>query len=489
MRLPRFGWAPLVASLVLPLLLHSSALAAAGQEMPLTTTSKEARAAFEQGRDHFANGETVLAAPLFEKAIKADEKFALAHAYRSASGGGFELRRKFADRAGELAGAASPGEQALIQAFRAWLVADLAAAGAAFDNLLKLHPDDKWAQLQVGVWYQLNADWARATPHFERAAQLDPNFAAAQNSLGYARMTAGDLPGAEKALRRYVELRPREPNAHDSLAELLMKMGKFDDSIAAYKKALELDPTFTSSWEGIGNCQTLRDRFAEARDAYARAGSAAPDLDGKVRARYWRTVSYVHQGRTGEALASLEETRHFADQSGAPGAAIWTHVQANWILVEAGLTGAGAAQLDAAAAGAADPALPPTVRTAFEVAIQRHRVMTLAAIHEFDAARALAQKNRAAAEASKNVGAQQWLAGVLAWTELEAGKPEAALQQTPKAVRDSAWTLYLEALAKERKGDAAGAKQGFTALAHWNQNDLDYALVRARALAKAGAAQ
>jgi hypothetical protein len=115
--------------------------------------------------------------------------------------------------------------------------------------------------------------------------------------------------------------------------------------------------------------------------------------------------------------------------------------------------------------------------------------MALARIHEFEAARALAQKNRAAAEARKDEEAQRWLAGTQAWVELEVGNPDAALEHASRAMRDNAWTLYLGAVARERKGEAAEARKQFAHLARWNQNDLGFALVRAKVLARAGAAQ
>jgi tetratricopeptide (TPR) repeat protein len=482
---PRIGWCLVVSSLLLPF----TTFAQAGREMPVTTSSKEARALFDQGRDHFDNSEAALAAPLFEKAIKADEKFALALAYRSRSGGGYEVARKFVDRAVALVGSVSPGERLWIEVARAEVYGDNAALQASLDALVKLHPDDKWVQLRLGIRQQFQGDFVGAIKCTEKATTLDPAFAAAYNQLGYARMASGDLAGAEKALRRYAELRPRAPNAHDSLAELLMKMGRFDDSVASYKKALEIDPGFSTSWEGIGNCQALRGRHQEARDAYARGAAAATDLGGRLGARNARAVSYVLEGKTGEAMAALEELRTFADQNGAPGWAFWSHMNAAWVLIEADAVGAAAAQLDAAAARAASPAWPASVRANLEVAVQRQRVMALGRIHEFDAARALAQKNRTAAEAAQDVAAQQWLAGVQAWVELEAGKPDAALEFTAKGVRDNPWTLYLEAVARERKGEAAVARKAFADLARWNQIDLGYALVRSRVLARAGAAQ
>jgi tetratricopeptide (TPR) repeat protein len=482
MRWPRVGWCLALISLFVTM----PRPALAGGEVPITTSSREARAYFEQGRDHLANSEDALAAPLFDKAIQADAKFALAHAYRSVSGGGLEAARALAERAVALADGASPGERLWIQAFRAGVLGDTAASGASLEALAKLHPGDKWVQLQLGMRASGEGDWAGALKSLERATTIDPAFAAAYNSIGYARLALGDLPGAEKALSRYVELRPKAPNAHDSLAELLLKMGRFDDSIASYRKALEIEPTFTTSWEGIGNCHVLRGRYPEAREAYAKGAAAATDLWGKLRPRYWRAVSYVHEGRIGEALASLEETRAFADGNGAPAVAFGTHLEAAWILIESDAVGAAAAQLDAAAARAANPSLPAPMRANMEVGVQRLRVMALGRIHEFEAARALAQKNRAAAEAAKDLGAQRWLAGIQAWLELEAGRPAAALELTAGAERDSAWTLFQEAVARERLGDGAAARKGFTALASWNRNDLGYALVRAKVLSRVG---
>jgi tetratricopeptide (TPR) repeat protein len=460
-----------------------------GKEMPVTTGSKEALALFQQGRDHFDNVEGALAAPFFAKAVQKDDRFALAHAYRALTGEGFEAARKHVDRAMELSGAASEGERLWIQGARARIYGDGAGVIASNDALLAMYPDDKRVQLLVGGYHQAVGDMPRAAPYFERAVALDPDFAPAQNSVGYARMALGDMVGAEKALRRYVDLRPDAPNPHDSLAEFLLRQGRFDESIASYRKALAVDPAYSSAWAGIGHGHVFRGRFAEARDAYAQGAAVAKDLNGKLLARFWRTVSYVHEGKTGEAVGSFDEMRAFADGNGAPFWAIWSHLHSAWILIEADAVGAAGGHLDAAIARTASSPLPPTAKAGVDVAIQRLRVMALGRIHAFEEARALAQKNAAAASALKDEGAQRWLASVQAWTELEAGNPDAALAHAQRGVRDNAWTLYQEAVARERKGEASTAQKGFAEVARWNQNDLGYALVRAKAQTRVGAAQ
>ena len=466
-----------------------ASVAQPGKEVPVTTRSKEARALFDQGRERLANGEVALAAPLFDKAIEKDDRFALAHAYRANSGGGFEVARKHVDRAIALSEGLPEGERLLIQAIRAGAYGDSAGLIAANEALLAMYPDDKRVHLRVGNRYQGVGDWSRAAGEFERAAAIDPAWAPPQNSLGYARMALGDMAGAEKAMRRYVELRPDAPNPHDSLGEFLLKQGRFDEAIASYRKALAVDPSYSSSWDGIGHCQVLRGRYVEGRDAYAKSAAVATDLAGKLSARYWRTVSYVHEGKTGEAIGSYDDLRAFADGNGAPGWAIWSHLNSAWILLEADAAGAAGAHIDAAAARIAASSFPATAKAALDVAVQRMRVMALARVHAFEEARALAKKNAAAAEAIKDEGAQKWLASVQAWAEIQAGNADAALESAARGMRASPWTLYQEAAARDLKGQGAEARKGFEQVARWNENDLGYALIRSKAQARAGAAQ
>jgi Tfp pilus assembly protein PilF len=63
-------------------------------EIPITTTSKEALKFYIDGRSKFEDIEYITAASLFDKAIQADTNFARAYLYLSLSGGGPEIFRK-----------------------------------------------------------------------------------------------------------------------------------------------------------------------------------------------------------------------------------------------------------------------------------------------------------------------------------------------------------------------------------------------------------
>ena len=94
MKTIRFIYFVLLISFIVPL-----TLVAQNKEVPVTTTSKEARDLFMQGRDKLDNSEAVAASALFDQAIQKDPNFAMAYLYRSQSGGGFPVFRKNLDKA------------------------------------------------------------------------------------------------------------------------------------------------------------------------------------------------------------------------------------------------------------------------------------------------------------------------------------------------------------------------------------------------------
>jgi tetratricopeptide (TPR) repeat protein len=73
---------------------------------------------------------------------------------------------------------------------------------------------------------------------------------------------------------------------------------------------------------------------------------------------------------------------------------------------------------------------------------------------------------------------------VLGMLELEQGRNDQALAHFAKADPESAYDLFYTAVAQERKGDMVEAARLYAKVATWNQNDLGYAVVRARARAK-----
>ena len=273
-----------VASLLilLTIFVFTPALVAQSKDMPITA-SKDALALYLEGRDRVENLQDP--GTLFEQAVHKDPNFAMAYLNIGRTNQEF---LSTLDKAVALADKVSPGEKEWILAVKAQSEGDLPGRKAHLDQLMKLHPGDKRAHMQMAFYYFGQGDNAEALKHFSAATKIDKDYAPAYNMIGYANLNMGKYADAEIAFKNYIRLIPKNPNPYDSYAELLMKQGKFDESIAQYKKALAADPTFFNSYRGIGNNYVYKGDFVKAREAYQQMYDKAPDGGGRDQA--WESM-------------------------------------------------------------------------------------------------------------------------------------------------------------------------------------------------------
>ena len=454
-------------------------------ELPITTASKPALALFQQARDKMDNAETTAAAPLLDQAIQKDPSFAMAYAYRAFAGGGFNVLLQNLNKAVGLADKVSAGERLWILAQEAQFDGNLPKAKKQVEELLKLYPNDKRVAQLAGTFLgDSPVDLGAALRHYEKATTLDTRFASAYNQIGYAQSRLGDYPAAEAAFKQYIALRPGSPNPYDSYAELLMKMGRYDDSITQYQKALEKDPQFSSAHAGIGHNDVFKGDYAKGRQSYQREFDQAPNVNGKTGSLFWTTTSFVHEGNMAETLKAIEQQRTFAAKEDLVPTVIATHEQAAFILAEWGDLAGSVKHIEAASRLVEESALPAATKEAARLRMMLARARILTAVHEFDSAKLLVEKCRPLVDASRNPAEERALQGVLAMLELEQGRNDQALAHFAKSDPESAYDLFYTAVAQERKGDQAAADRLYAKVATWNQNDLGFAVVRARARAK-----
>ena len=263
-----------------------------------------------------------------------------------------------------------------------------------------------------------------------------------------------------------------------------MKNGRDDDSIAQYQKALEKDPQFSSAMAGIGHNDVFKGDYAKGRQCYQRGYDQAPNVNGKTGSMFWTTTSYVDEGNVAEALKAVEQPRIFAAKEDLVSTVIATHEQAAFILAERGdLAGSAQAHRNGVPVGGGVSAPAATKESArLRMMLARARILT--AVHEFDSAKDLVGKCRAMVDSSRDPAEARAVEGVFGMLELEQGRNEQALAHFAKADPESAYDLFYTAVAQERKGDKAEAARLYSKVATWNENDLGYAVVRARARAK-----
>jgi len=464
-------------------------LLASDRDVPITTSSAQARQLYLQARDKAENIEMQAARTLAAQAAEKDGAFAMAYLLLSETGDASSSEsRQNLDKAVSLAANVSPGERHWIMASKAETDGDVNAVKAHLQELESAFPDDKRVQLRIGMYQQFVArNLPQAAVHLRKATTIDPSFAPAYNLLGYVHMNLAQYADAEAAFRKYVELLPDRPNPYDSYAEMLMKVGRYDESIAQYRKALEKDGSFVSSLAGIGANQLFKGDYQAARESFEQERAKAPTLGGQLTAMDHLALSYVHEGKTTEAVRVYDEIASKAQDGGLAPRMVGARLEAALVLNEAGRSADAAAQIDQAEALLKTAAVPPAVETRLKNAAALGRVRVLAAKGQYTAANAEIARVRPAVEQRAIPAELATLNETLGFVALRQKRYKDAMAFFQKGDPNNPLTMYERGLAEEKLGRANQAATLFDKVANWNANDLGYALIRSEATKKSEA--
>ena len=470
-------WA-ITASLALPFSLPAQD----GGKLPITCVSKEARALFERARDLAENAEIVLARPLLDQALSKEPDFAMAHAVRAVSGGGFQVQRDHLKKAVDQAGKVSPAERAWILGLQAQFDGASAEQGRQMAELLKHAPADPHVRLAAAFYFQGGpADTDTSLQHLRKALEIDPSFAPAHNLLGYTYTRVERFEEAEKALQQYIKLRPGKPNPHDSYAEFLLTRGRYDDSITQYQKALETQATFVSGHAGVGHNLVFKGEFAKSREAYQRMFEAANGPGEKLAALYWKAVSYLHEGDVANTLATLEERRRLAQKEGQFPGELNSQWSMAFVRMESGDLAACAKGLERTGQSMESSAMSPSLKTVWGNYLNLAWAQVFTRAHAFEASKGLLDRARAAAEQSQDAALKRGVETGLGELALESHHPDEALAHFAKGDREDPYLWFLQSRAWGEKGDAAKAAEWRQKVLRCNQNSLELASVRRQA--------
>ena len=290
--------------------------AEAATEVPITTSSDEARALFLEGRALLDDLHFTDAHAKFVAAVEADPDFAMAHLMRAFTSLSNDEFFESVGKASETAAGASQGEQLYVMATVAASENNQAAQGMALKKLVANYPKDPRTHMALGNFLNGQQDFAGAVEHFTHATEIDPGFAGAFNSLGYAYRSLDELDKAKAAFEKYVELLPNGANPQDSLAELLMEMGDYEESIKHYQAALDIDANFMSAYAGIARNQSLLGEGEQAQATAAKMLTAARTFPERQNAMFQSVTSHLFAGDTDAALGVAAAMAEAAEAEG-----------------------------------------------------------------------------------------------------------------------------------------------------------------------------
>ncbi len=141
-------------------------------------------------------------------------------------------------------------------------------------------PGNAAVQYYLGLAYKQRGMSSDAILHLQKALQLKPNYPEALNAIGtlYAEGGLTELAreSFQKALADPFYSTPHM--AAYNLGSLYEKSGDLEHALSEYERALQFNPVYGQAWYRKAQILELLHRVNEARDAYGRAVTVAPDL-------------------------------------------------------------------------------------------------------------------------------------------------------------------------------------------------------------------
>lgn len=453
-------------------------------EMPVTTSSKEALKLFMTARDKIENIEFNAAIELLDKSIEKDPNFALAYVYRSMAGGGFNAAWPHLQKAIKLVEKVTPGEKAFIMYNKAASENDGRNQIKYLNQLLEMYPKDKRIQSLAGIYYYSSGDYERSIKYLKESINIDNKYAPAYNMVGYAHSALNQLPEADTAFKKYINLIPDNPNPYDSYAEFLMKTGRYDESIENYLKSFNKDKRFTSALLGVGHNYVFKGNFNKAREYYNMRMDNAINPNEKTSAMFWIATSYIHEGKLNDALIAVEKERAMAEKEKMMTTVIGTYNTEGFILVESGKFDEGMKKFDMAVQMTNKSELPETVKKTYLLSSSMNRCYALTAMNNVDGAKDVLAECQAVIEAREDPNEVKFLHSLLAMIDLKKGNFDDAIKNFAKSDMQDPYNWFYLATVYEKKGEKEKADQLYAKVAGLNENSLGFALVRDRAREK-----
>jgi DNA-binding winged helix-turn-helix (wHTH) protein/TolB-like protein/Flp pilus assembly protein TadD len=224
----------------------------------------------------------------FEKAVRIDDRYALAYAGLADA---YALLGSNPNRVMPRPEAMAKARAAALKAIE--LDGDLAEAHTALAFIL------------------MHYDWKRAAAEqeFQRALKLNPSYATAHQWHAMNLLISGRNDDAIQELKNAQALDPASPIIMADRAEMYVYTGRLEEAITESRRVLELDPSFSLARVWLAWALSGRRRFEEAA---AVLDQRQPDSDPSQLSAL--AYLYAASGRTAEARQTADWIRRQAQQ-------------------------------------------------------------------------------------------------------------------------------------------------------------------------------
>jgi tetratricopeptide (TPR) repeat protein len=455
------------------------------QEIPITTSDGDAQSLFVQGRDLFDNLRYDEAQELFDQALQKDPDFAMANVYRALAATSDADFAKYLDKAVSRKSQVSDGERLIIESLKASSENDQMKSINLLREAIESYPQDKRLHHLLGISYQGARMTDEAKDQYTMAINIDPNYAPAYNNLGYLFRQEGNFEEAENAFQNYIRVLPDEANPHDSIGDLYTKMGKYDMAIEHYQKAVSLNPKFFFSQQKIGDNLVFKGKFAEGRAAYNKALAMAPDVANKIVVQQGLANTWLFENNPDRAIEDNKLAIKWAEENSLPENAATIYQMQALINLENGRLQEAKANLEACDTIVSSQNLTENRKHRLSLLSLRNNALLAAKSGNFDQAMDFADQLGKKVEEAGNPNEIKMANAVSGIIYYEKGDYPNAIAKLNESDVNSPHAQFYLAESYQKAGQAEEAQAIYKKVAQWNENNLEYALVRTKAMTAA----
>ena len=244
-------------------------------DIPVTTSSDSAKAAFEQGLKLLDQSDYLTSRPYFTKAIDLDPKISPAYIFRIYSD--FTLDERLADlkNAKDAIDTSKSSEWEILytQFYSSFFKADYKSRLEIAKKIAADYPDAARAQADLGNTYLSGNEFGKARDCYKKAVALDSTWPGGYLGLVnlYEFYDPKDFKLAESNAEKLAALAPASPGVQVTLGDCYRAENELDKARDAYAKCLQLDSTSRDAYYKLGHVSAFLGKYEGARKSYAQA--------------------------------------------------------------------------------------------------------------------------------------------------------------------------------------------------------------------------
>jgi tetratricopeptide (TPR) repeat protein len=153
---------------------------------------------------------------------------------------------------------------------------NVAAAMEAYEQVIRLEPDNPKPLAALSTLYLMLQDLPKSAEMAEKAVALDPTDTDALNALARARDWQGEYEAALNYALDALEIEPKNATTLAILAEIYTDVGNWNTAEDYLQQALEADPQNMLALRNTAFLYEMRGNYTAAVEAYEQAIAAAP---------------------------------------------------------------------------------------------------------------------------------------------------------------------------------------------------------------------